>query len=350
MNPHIDQLHSYPFEKLAALKQGIHPEATLAHIALSIGEPQHAAPAFVLAELKAQLSQLSRYPSTRGLPQLRQAIARWLQQRFDLAPDSVDPDTQILPVNGTREALFAIAQAMIDPRSRPVVMMPNPFYQIYEGAALLSGAEPYYLNTTTQTDFLPDFESVPESVWQRCRLIYICSPGNPTGRVIPVPRLQWLIEAAERYDFVIASDECYSEIYMDEHAPPVGLLQAAAQMGNTRFERCVVFHSLSKRSNLPGLRSGFVAGDARILESFSGTGPIMVAPCPCTTSMPVSLHGPMRRMSAPTARRIGKNSTRYWMSSAIRWRSSAPRPVFTSGRNCHRTIPSLPANCLRHRT
>lgn len=219
MNPHIDQLHSYPFEKLAALKQGIHPEATLAHIALSIGEPQHAAPAFVLAELKAQLSQLSRYPSTRGLPQLRQAIARWLQQRFDLAPDSVDPDTQILPVNGTREALFAIAQAMIDPRSRPVVMMPNPFYQIYEGAALLSGAEPYYLNTTTQTDFLPDFESVPESVWQRCRLIYICSPGNPTGRVIPVPRLQWLIEAAERYDFVIASDECYSEIYMDEHAP-----------------------------------------------------------------------------------------------------------------------------------
>lgn len=268
MNLQLDKLHPYPFEKLNKLKAGVTPPGTLSHIALSIGEPRHDSPAFVLEEITQQLKTLSNYPLTRGLPELRQAIARWLTRRFSLGANSLDAEQHILPVNGTREALFAFAQAIIDPGSQPLVVMPNPFYQIYEGAALLAGAEPYYLNTTRENGFIPDFDAVSEATWQRCQLLYICSPGNPTGAVIDTDSLKRLIELANKHDFVIASDECYSEIYQDESNPPAGLLQACAELGNHDYQRCVVFHSLSKRSNLPGLRSGFVAGDARIISAF----------------------------------------------------------------------------------
>jgi N-succinyldiaminopimelate aminotransferase len=209
------------------------------------------------------------YPTTKGIPTLRQAIADWLTRRFDLPAGSVDADTHVLPVNGTREALFAFAQAVVD-RSRPdaLVLSPNPFYQIYEGAALLAGATPHFLACTPATGLMPDFDAVDAATWERCQLLFICTPGNPTGAVMPIETLQKLIRLAEQHDFVIASDECYSEIYFDEANPPVGLLQAAAAMGNTNYKRCVVFHSLSKRSNAPGLRSGFVAGDAAVLADF----------------------------------------------------------------------------------
>ena len=268
MNPDIDKLQAYPFERLAALKKNLQPPTSLSHIALSIGEPKHAAATFVLDALTAHRAELSIYPTTKGIVELRQAIVQWLIRRFGLPANSLDAEQHVLPVSGTREALFAFAQAVVDRRQSPVVMMPNPFYQIYEGAALLSGAEPYFMNTSRENGFVPDLDAVPAAVWQRCQLIYICSPGNPTGRVLSLDFLQRLLNLAERYDFIIASDECYSEIYFDEARPPVGLLQAAHALGNTDYHRCVVFHSLSKRSNLPGLRSGFVAGDARVLEAF----------------------------------------------------------------------------------
>jgi N-succinyldiaminopimelate aminotransferase len=205
---------------------------------------------------------------SKGIPELRQAIAEWLSRRFALPPGSIDPDRHVLPAAGTREALFAFAQAVID-RSRPaLVVAPNPFYQIYEGAALLAGATPHFLPCLRENGYLPDFDAVPAKIWDDCQLLYLCSPGNPTGAVMPQAGLERLIELAERHDFVIASDECYSEIYFDETAPPPGLLQAAAALGNTDYRRCVVFHSLSKRSNAPGLRSGFVAGDATLLAGF----------------------------------------------------------------------------------
>ncbi|VAX12575.1 N-succinyl-L,L-diaminopimelate aminotransferase, type 2 [hydrothermal vent metagenome] len=269
MNPDLDKLQPYPFEKLAALKAGISPALQQAHIALSIGEPRHAAPGFVAEILANSFDRLSNYPLTRGMPELRQAIARWLQQRFKLATDSLDPERQILPVNGTREALFAFAQTAVDRTvPNPLVLMPNPFYQIYEGAALLAGAQPFFLNCSESNGLLPDFDAVDEETWSRCQLLYLCSPGNPTGAVIGIPTLQKLITLAQEYNFIIAADECYSELYFDEQTPPPGLLQAAHEAGNTDFNRCVVFHSLSKRSNLPGLRSGFVAGDAELLAQF----------------------------------------------------------------------------------
>lgn len=268
MNHDLQQLQPYPFEKLSALKAGVEPPAGLGAIALSIGEPKHATPGFLTEEVLSHLHNLSVYPTTKGTPALRQAIRDWLVRRFDLPPGSLDAERHVLPVNGTREALFAFAQAVVDRSGDPLVLMPNPFYQIYEGAALLAGAQPHFLACTADTDFLPDFAAVPQDTWQRCQLLYLCSPGNPTGAVIPLPTLQQLIRLADEHDFVIAADECYSEIYLDETAPPVGLLQAAAAMGRTDYRRCVVFHSLSKRSNAPGLRSGFVAGDAGILQSF----------------------------------------------------------------------------------
>lgn len=268
MNPDLNRLQSYPFEKLRALKNGIVPPADKSPIALSIGEPKHAPPGFVLEEMISHLHGLENYPLTKGTPALRSAIAQWLTQRFDLAPQQLDPERHIIPVNGTREALFAFAQAVVDRNQAPLVLMPNPFYQIYEGAALLAGAEPWFLNTSAETQFLPDFDSVPTDVWQRCQLVYLCSPGNPTGAVIGEAALQKLIALADEHDFIIASDECYSEIYFDDDSRPVGLLEVAEKMGRTDFKRCVVFHSLSKRSNLPGLRSGFVAGDAEVLEKF----------------------------------------------------------------------------------
>jgi N-succinyldiaminopimelate aminotransferase len=274
MNPDIGRLQPYPFERLAALKAGLTPPADRDHIALSIGEPKHPTPALISEAVLAHLHQLAVYPNTRGLPTLREAIATWLSRRFHLAANGtggslgIDPETQILPVNGTREALFAFAQAVIDRRQDALVLMPNPFYQIYEGAALLAGAAPRYLPCEAAHGFIPDFESVDEATWRACQLLYVCSPGNPAGAVIDQGTFGRLIELAHRHDFVIASDECYSELYLNESAPPVGLLQAAGAMGNHQFSRCIVFHSLSKRSNAPGLRSGFVAGDAEIIRSF----------------------------------------------------------------------------------
>lgn len=268
MNPNLSQLHPYPFERLAKLLYDTTPPAHLQPISLSIGEPRHPTPGFITEEVITHLHGLSRYPVTRGTVELRTAIADWCQTRFRLTANSLDPDKQILPVNGTREALFAFAQCIVDPTTSPVVLMPNPFYQIYEGAALLSGAEPWFMNTTRENGYRPDFNTVPESVWQRCQLVYICTPGNPTGAVMRTRELQQLIELADQYDFVIASDECYSEIYPESARPPAGLLQAATGLGRDDFSRCMVFHSLSKRSNAPGLRSGFVAGDANLIAPF----------------------------------------------------------------------------------
>ncbi|MGB5474403.1 MAG: aminotransferase class I/II-fold pyridoxal phosphate-dependent enzyme, partial [Gammaproteobacteria bacterium] len=268
MNPDMARLQPYPFERLAKLFSGITPPGGLQEIALSIGEPRHATPGFIAEEVITHLHGLSNYPVTRGSAALRSAIADWLMTRFALPAGSVDPEGMVLPVNGTREALFAFAQCTIDRRDAPLVLMPNPFYQIYEGAALLAGAEPYFLNTTRDTGYRPDFDSVPRKVWQRCQLIYVCTPGNPAGAVMPVDQLQQLIRLADEYDFVIASDECYSEIYPDGATAPSGLLAAAAGMGRTDFRRCMVFHSLSKRSNAPGLRSGFVAGETALIANF----------------------------------------------------------------------------------
>ncbi|MEW5756626.1 MAG: succinyldiaminopimelate transaminase [Pseudomonadota bacterium] len=266
MNPDLDKLQPYPFERLAKLKAGITPPPGLPHITLSIGEPQHPTPGVITEALIGHTHGLANYPTTKGQPALRQAIAQWLTRRFDLPHSSVDAETQVIPVNGTREALFAFAQAVIDRRRPATVVMPNPFYQIYEGAALLAGAQPHYVNI--DANGLADYDAVPPEVWKQCQLLYICTPGNPSGAVIGIEALQRLIRLADEYDFIIAGDECYSEIYPDEHNPPPGLLQAAAQMGRSDFKRCVVFHSLSKRSNAPGLRSGFVAGDAQVLEKF----------------------------------------------------------------------------------
>lgn len=266
MNPDLGHLQAYPFEKLAALFKGATPPAGLKPVSLSIGEPKHPAPAFVKAVLEQHMGGLSVYPTTKGIPELRQAIASWLVRRFSLM--DVNAETQVLPVNGTREALFSFTQAVVDRARKPLVVMPDPFYQIYEGAALLAGADPYFLPTTAANGFVPDYDAVPDAVWERCQLLFMCSPGNPTGAVTGRETLKKLIALADRFDFVIAADECYSEIYFDESAPPVGLLQACAGMGRHDYRRCVVFHSLSKRSNLPGMRSGFVAGDAALLAPY----------------------------------------------------------------------------------
>ncbi|MFT6917062.1 MAG: N-succinyldiaminopimelate aminotransferase [Motiliproteus sp.] len=268
MNPDLNKLQPYPFERLNALKAGITPPADRSPIALSIGEPKHPAPDAVRETLSDNLNLLSSYPSTKGVPELRSAIADWATRRFQLS-QGIDPETQVLPCTGTREALFAITQALLDrSQAQPLVVCPNPFYQIYEGAAYLAGAEPYFLNCLADNEFLADFDAVPAEIWQRCQLLFICSPGNPTGAVLGLAALQKLINLAERYDFVIAADECYSEIYFDEDQPPVGLLQACSKMGRHDYRRCLVFHSLSKRSNLPGLRSGFVAGDSELISKF----------------------------------------------------------------------------------
>lgn len=269
MNKDLPLLQPYPFEKLAQLKQGIQPPKHLDHIALSIGEPRHPAPHLVVESLIAHLHQLSTYPGTRGKDELRRAIANWLTSRYAMGQGLLDPEVNLLPVSGTREGLFAIAQCIIDrTASNPLVFMPNPFYQIYEGAAVLAGASPRYLDCLPENDFLPDLDQVDAQEWSDCQMIYICNPGNPSGAVMPRQYLEQLIELAHRHNFVIASDECYSEIYFDESDPPPGLLGVAAGMGNDSFRHCLAFHSLSKRSNLPGLRSGFVAGDAQIIEKF----------------------------------------------------------------------------------
>lgn len=267
MNPDLQRLQPYPFQKLRELFQGVVPSANYVPVNLSIGEPKHATPAFICEALTRHLDGLSQYPATQGVDALRESINAWLQRRYALPP--LDAATQILPVNGSREALFAFAQAVIDrTRPRPVVISPNPFYQIYEGAALLAGAEPYYVNCLAERRFQPDWGHVPDEVWQRTQLLFVCSPGNPTGAVMNQADWQQLFDLSDRYGFVIASDECYSEIYFDEAQPPLGALQAARAAGRPDYRRLVVFSSLSKRSNVPGLRSGFVAGDAAIIKPF----------------------------------------------------------------------------------
>ena len=268
MNRALDQLQPYPFEKLRALLASAQPPAQLKPIALSIGEPKHKSPAFVAQALADNLDQLAVYPTTLGLPALREAITGWCERRFGVPEGWLDAARHVLPVNGTREALFAFTQAVVNRTDDALVLSPNPFYQIYEGAALLAGATPHYLPCLAENGFNPDYDAVPEEIWQRTQILFICSPGNPTGALTPLDTLKKLIALADRYDFVIAADECYSELYFDEENPPAGLLTACAELGRQDFKRCVVFHSLSKRSNLPGLRSGFVAGDADILKAF----------------------------------------------------------------------------------
>ena len=266
MNPRLDQLHPYPFERLRQQFAGITPSAQHTPISFGIGEPQHATPAFIQQALADALAKgLSGYPATAGDLSLRQACADWARRRYGV---SLDPAKQVLPVNGSREALFAFAQTVVD-GSQPgaTVVCPNPFYQIYEGATLLAGATPYYAPSDPARNFGVDWASVPAEVWAKTQLVFVCSPGNPTGAVMPLDEWQLLFELSDRYGFVIASDECYSEIYFQDEAP-MGGLQAAQQLGRTDFKRLVLFTSLSKRSNVPGMRSGFVAGDADILAKF----------------------------------------------------------------------------------
>lgn len=266
MNPLLATLQPYPFERLRQLFAGVTPPANKSPISLGIGEPKHATPEFIKTALIQSLdTALSGYPATLGELRMREACAQWLKRRYAV---ELNPATQILPVNGSREALFALAQAVLDPTQPGArVISPNPFYQIYEGATLLGSAEPFYVANAPENDFSADWDAVPESIWAQTQLVFVCSPGNPTGKVMPLAEWQKLFELSEKYGFVIASDECYSEIYFREE-PPLGGLEAAKQLGYKEFKRLISFTSLSKRSNVPGLRSGFVAGDAAIIKDF----------------------------------------------------------------------------------
>ena len=267
-NPNLSKLMAYPFERLNNLLAPLTPNSNFTPISLSIGEPKHQPPDFALEILSDQekvRALLATYPSTKGTTKLRQSISTWLKSRFSL---EVDYETEILPVNGTREALFSFAQAVISDKTNPIVIMPNPFYQIYEGAALLAGASTFFCSSFETNNYLQDFESIPSETWRNTELIYICSPANPTGKSLSDGQIEKLIDLAHQYDFTIASDECYSEIYASSHNKPNSLLKISENIGNKSFEKCIIFHSLSKRSNLPGLRSGFVAGDSNLLKQY----------------------------------------------------------------------------------
>jgi N-succinyldiaminopimelate aminotransferase len=265
MNSHLTQLQPYPFQRLRDLFAGIEPNADYKAVNLSIGEPKHDTPALIKEALVNNLQGLASYPTTAGIPALRQAIANWAERRYAV---KLNVETEIIPVNGSREALFSFVQAVIEAdKNKPVVISPNPFYQIYEGAAFLAGAEPYFMNTMPENEHAMDFDSVPSAIFNRTQLVFICSPGNPSGKVMSLAQWEKVFALSDQYDFVIAADECYSEIYFDETHPPLGALQAAKKLGRD-FTRLVVFSSLSKRSNVPGMRSGFVAGDAKIIEQF----------------------------------------------------------------------------------
>ncbi|HOY69371.1 MAG TPA: succinyldiaminopimelate transaminase [Methylotenera sp.] len=267
MNPNLDLLQPYPFQRLRDLFSGITPNANFSPINLSIGEPKHATPQLIKDALTNNLAGLASYPTTIGVPALRKAISQWIARRYNIAPPNAE--TAILPVNGSREALFAFAQAVIDSSNeKPVVISPNPFYQIYEGAAFLAGAEPYFLNTLPENNHAMDFASVPVEVLKRTQLVFVCSPGNPSGKVMDLNQWKTIFDLSDQYGFVVAADECYSEIYFDENKPPLGALQAAHLLGRD-FKNLVIFSSLSKRSNVPGMRSGFVAGDESIIEKFA---------------------------------------------------------------------------------
>ncbi|MDN6276243.1 MAG: succinyldiaminopimelate transaminase [Psychrobacter sp.] len=274
MNHNLTHLHPYPFAKMATLLADSTPAQNYSEIKLGIGEPKHEPPSFVLDVLHENLDKISRYPTTNGLFELRQAIAHWLEKRFFLS--HIDAHKEVLPVMGTREAIFSLVQAVVDlisndgentnPSQPPTVVMPNPFYQIYEGAAILAQATPYFVPCTFDNDFKGNYRAIPKEVWERTQLLFVCSPNNPTGSVMSMDDWEYLIRLSDQYGFVIASDECYSELYFDN--APIGLLQACSALGRHDFKNCIVFHSLSKRSNLPGLRSGFVAGDAKILQAY----------------------------------------------------------------------------------
>ena len=268
MNQNLNLLQPYPFQKLKKLLGAITPNQSLSPIGLHIGEPKHQTPDFIRQTVIQHLDRLANYPTTQGSEALRQSIATWLQQRYQLP--AIDAESQIIPVNGSREALFSFAQAVIDTHrsAMPVVVCPNPFYQIYEGAALLAGASPHFINTVSADQFRLDYTQLPEATWAQTQLVYVCNPSNPTGAVMSMDEWRHLFEYSDRYGFIIASDECYSEIYRDENTPPLGALEAARQLGRHEFPRLVVFSSLSKRSNVPGLRSGFIAGDAQILSKY----------------------------------------------------------------------------------
>ncbi len=266
VNPDLDRLHPYPFERLRELLAGITPARGFAPINLSIGEPKHPTPPFIVDAYAKALTGVASYPLTAGIPELREAIVAWAMQRYRLK--ALDPSTQVLPVTGTREALFSFAQTVIDRTRDARVVAPNPFYQIYEGAAVLAGAQPLYLATTASNGFRMPFDALPPTQWRNVQLVYVCSPGNPAGHVMTLAEWKQLFELSDRYGFIIASDECYSEVYFEEGKPPLGSLQAAVELGRDRYERLVMFCSLSKRSSVPGMRSGFVAGDADVLKKF----------------------------------------------------------------------------------
>lgn len=268
MDPKLDKLQPYPFEKLRQLFADTQPNPECAPINLSIGEPKSPTPDFIKQALIDNVGYLANYPKTKGELVLRETICSWLSSRFSLPTQSLDPDRHILPVNGTREALFAIAQTIIDTSTNAKVLLPNPFYQIYEGATLLAGAEPNYIDFSVVNNDVPAIDKISQNTWEQVQLVYICTPSNPTGDVIPLATLQKLLKLAHEFNFIVASDECYSEIYQDEHRPPQGILGAAIANGDESFQRCLAFYSLSKRSNSPGLRSGFVSGDANLIDQF----------------------------------------------------------------------------------
>lgn len=269
MNPYLSQLHAYPFEKLRTLLAEVAAPASDEIISLSIGEPQHSLPPFVEKILQSSWQQLNRYPKTKGTDTLRASIAQWQSQRADLTNQPLNPETQVLPVSGTREALFSFAQAVLDnSQSHKAVGMPNPFYQIYEGAAIMAGCEPLYINCLPSTQYLPDFGSLTDTQWDSLQLLFICNPHNPTGANFPLETLCMLVEKAQKHNFILVGDECYSEIYLDAENPPISLLTACSKLGIDDFNNCVVMNSLSKRSSLAGLRSGFVAGDEKLLKAY----------------------------------------------------------------------------------
>ncbi|MCV2403817.1 succinyldiaminopimelate transaminase [Marinomonas sp. C2222] len=264
MNPLINSLHPYPFQKLAELLEGITPNPEKPLIKLTIGEPQHDAPQVALDALSENILGVNKYPGTKGELSLRSSISNWAVKRFKL--NSLDPETEILPVSGTREALFAITQTLVGGKEQPLIVSPNPFYQIYEGAGILAGAERHFLPCDSNAGYKIDYQAVSDDIWQRCEIVFVCSPNNPAGTVTTLEEYDFLLKKAEQFNFTIVADECYSEIYFDE--PPLGLLEACKLLGNSSYKHCLIFQSLSKRSNLPGLRSGFVAGDASLLKPF----------------------------------------------------------------------------------
>jgi len=278
--PRLDRLGAYPFERLKSLLANVRANPDLAPIDAGAGEPRLPLPDFVRDTLDANIGGFSRYPPSRGMPVLRTAISEWLMRRYGLS--AINPETQVLTANGTREALFAVAHALVNPEAaeKPYVLMPNPMYQIYLGAAVTAGAVPYFMPCTQENDFAPDLNAVPQDVWQRTAFVYVCSPSNPTGWVSDMAYYEQLLTLADAHDFYIVADECYSEIYRD--TPPVGLLEVCHQSGRTDFSRCLVMNSLSKRSALPGMRSGFIAGDAELIKRFaklrSYTGPATPLP------------------------------------------------------------------------